>query len=549
MVTHKRIRGGIILKKITSFMIFVFIMCISVVAGADSTITDYDWSSLEKGNPYTPTQLNIANVTFGTNSEIVINDDGSLSLGTVKGKAGGSIRFTTPNPVTEGNIAFDVKLKKEGSNHGWTGRNVLRFGTADKQYQALVLYTDGSIRANVYDDITASGNFPLTSSGRNGSYTTDNEYYDLRMLFSRETENDDWYIRVYDKQFSTTQHFYEQTVPADKLSELSTVAFEVYKQKTEDEESVITVKDASFMLPMLINAELSFCDSEGNTVNSAVAADKLNAVINVSSIESSDKTLDAYVALYDGAELKKLVKQKVIATKMTDNENQLISLDLDDDITLTSKISLMLWDDELVPVSKAKSIYYTDNLIDSGSGDFASLYLNVQSRNLSAVTLVKDNFTVTSLSGEDIPVQGVTYYSHTGILKIEIPEDTPAGICRVTSCGLVSIDGQQVMIDEDVGTTRDYKLPMYETSLVGVDLLRKGMAVKEPDEDNDYIVRLRIVNQSDSAKDKFIIYRRGASSLKEAYEIDISDYSDINVEILFPIKLEKGDMISVAHIK
>lgn len=524
--------------------------CFSVItAGAQDKIlchVNFADLGLQAGETYTCESFNSESMTGSETSAVTVNNDGSISLTAVPGKNGGSLSFWSDRAVRYGTVAVEVKVKKDTAYRS-TARNLLMYSAEGGTLQRfLVLQPSGAIACESGAASTATGNFVKTNLGRYGTYTTGNEYYDLKVIFSRGSADTDWQVEVYDTATDAEAPFYTQSVKKEDLPNLQVVRFEQYKVDASETESFFTLKDFKMYMPQCLTAEMQFVNEADEVIEDLCGAEVLSAKGKVVNTAGYAQSCRLYFTLYARSALKGIVYQDLTVAAGSE-ETFSVSLETTD-LAFGDMAKLFVWGADMQPVQGAKTIAYTEGGTAAWQGDTVRLEI-IPEVIVSAQTVQAKNFVVTDEKGTQQFLDNAIYYPAQNLISLRL-KDKPQGLAayNVTGRGVTDTEGDPVAISGKVPPLYEVEGELYDTSVRRVELYKKIqndelVAAAAADTNGTYVAKAYVNCTGKEEERTLFLYSVGSGKMTLETTQPVTAYCNTEQKFETELQLSPGDTV------
>ncbi|MBQ8588278.1 MAG: hypothetical protein IJ454_02695 [Clostridia bacterium] len=242
-----------------------------------------------------------------------------------------------------------------------------------------------------------------------------------------------------------------------------------------------------------LSAESGFYDVSGEEISEFYNKGDVSARVNLVNESDISKKVLVYCVRYIRNQMAEVVK--VLEKQIEANTTEECSVDLSDiSFGVDDTMKLMVWEDNLTPLSSARQMIFADGLYTPGDGTIRKLFIPCDTH-ISANTLIPDNFFVTDSMGEACVTQNVYYYPGEGILALEISGGLDDGSYNISSVNVTDAFGEQFEIYEETSLVAECSNPLFETSIKSIQLKKDGIAVSDVKSDGDYEISVTLANE------------------------------------------------------
>lgn len=498
-------------KKSIKYLIVVMLLfyCGRVAAAENVLYAPALPADMEVGRAYGPDVFENTSIRGNVSGRFTRNNDDSISIDAEEGKNGGTLSYILSEPLVCGRYAIDYTIRHTTAQT--TARNVmlLRATTDSSLIYTTVLSKEGHLTRCMQ-----------TVDGIWFDYENEAEIYELRAILERPTATADWKLLLYEKNNSTQEPIFKQTISAETMPQLTAVCFENWKLETTDTESLLTV--GGFSVSSLPTAEVTaaFLDAEGNAITDLSQSEQPIATVNLTSQSSFEQKITLRLALQKKQSLLQIAQKTVtLAAGATCSET--ISLPNDTVYLPGQTLKLFVWSEELTPQNKAKTLLYSGSLKTAGGGD--SLWLELAEPTwLSGVNMTEEAFSVTTPMGVQAAVRQAIYDPIGQKLRLQIDGDEGFGIYTVQSRGLSSASGAATEVNGSVKPIWHYNVPLYSPSIQSIELFKDDSLTAGVATDGTYEVRVKVVGLKEGESAAVWLFRQNGSKTVKLGEANVT---------------------------
>lgn len=305
-----------------------------------STLAEKTYASTDTDNLMAVGTLDISN-----RGDIIV----SGGLATFKGSAASSTLRTTfmlGETVTKGHIQFDFKFDNAACNGGWfylrdsSGANKEIFSEQRDLSRHLVIGTNSLLNGQTFTNEKAY----LEQSG--GKATID-----ARLVIGRNSEEDDWNVKVYELDVSRTSPVFEGTIAKTALDGITGSSKSVWVQSNSMNGDVLKIRKWSAELVQTSEISVSPIESAivknsaGTTITTladVLADGEVDCVVNVNQTGGT-----VFVAIYNSG--WKLLQVKSIPVTQVGEQAPIEFTGVT--AAADSHMKLFYWNDDFQPLT------------------------------------------------------------------------------------------------------------------------------------------------------------------------------------------------------
>lgn len=517
-------------KRIQFLIVAMLLLCCGRAAAAENVLYAPALpAEMEVGRAYGSDVFENTGIKGNASGRFIRNEDDSISIDAAEGKNGGTIYYVLPEPLVCGRYAVDYTIRHTTAQT--TARNVmlLRANASSSLIYTTVLSKEGHLTR-----------CQQTVGGTWFDYENDAEVYELRAVLERPSAVSDWKLLLYEKNNTTQEPIFKQTISAETMPQLTEICFENWKLETTDTESLLTVSGFSVSSLPTTEVTAEFLDEAGHVITDLSQSAQPVAAVNMTSQSDFEQKITLRLALQEKQSLLQIA-QKTVTLAAGGTCSETISLP-DDTVYLPGQnLKLFVWSEELTPQNKAKTLLYSGSLKAAGSGDSLWLELAVPTW-LSGVNVTQEAFSVTTPMGAQAAVRQAIYDPIGQKLRLQIDEGEGFGVYTVQSSGLSSAGGAAAEVNGSVKPIWHYHVPLYSPSIQSIELFKDGSLTEGIAADGTYEVSVTVVGLKEGETTAVRLFRQNGTKTIKLGEPNVTGSIESAVAKL-SFKGKAGDVI------
>ena len=515
-------------------------------------MSEVDFDKYEN-ETYTKEELSKDDITFGGTDggyiyeiKTLQNGEKYLSMCTYKSNnssgAGGSIVHNLPNALEKGTVMLDISVRADSTN---MTRNLFILKSSDsKKVYTMSLDSKGKLYG------ATQGTYGGSKYFTGQSYKTDDDdFYNLRVVLTRNNTDFSWDFSVYDRLTSYTSPVYKIEIPAATLKDIQSISsIDLWNATTT--QCYLDVKESVLFTPttedLILNSTI--VDEQGKELTEFKDIDKLYLKYDAENITAEDISLCVFVNVFYENRLEKVSMSPAVIKGKAKDTGKMLEIDLDG-VTAYNSIEIFIWKaDEIVPVCPKQELIYSSNGVEAYTleNKVSKIVSFIPQNRIVASEAIPSNFKV--FHGEkEIDIEEVRLESATNTVRICLKDDIPVsdGI-EVQSNALMCMNGEKMSIDCALYPYVEEGICLYDIGFHRMTVYDdKGKQVSVVPEKGEYTIEIEFVNNNSlehEVKGTLILKGNRTIELDKFCE-KVQNYSRYVYKKKF--NLEKGDIISL----